>query len=369
MSEAIRAGKVSVDSLEVSAYTVPTDSPESDGTLAWDSTTMVLVEVEGGGKRGLGYTYGDLSVAKMIESKFASLVEGADAMSPQATWAAMQNTIRNAGRPGVGSMAISAVDVALWDLKAKLLDLPLADLLGRFHEGVPVYGSGGFTSYSNEQLQEQLGGWVEEGIPRVKMKAGRNPDEDPERVRVAREAIGEDTELLVDANGAYTRKQALYWAEWFAGAGVTWLEEPVSSEDLEGLRLIRDRGPAGLSIAAGEYSWNLFYSGGLIEAGAVDVLQADVTRCSGITDFLRVDGLCKARSMPFSAHCAPQVHAHAGCAMETLIHCEYFHDHARIESLLFDGALSPENGVITPDPDRPGLGIELKRGEAERYAA
>ena len=368
MSGATKTGKATVDSLAVSAYTVPTDSPESDGTLAWDSTTMILVEVEGGGKQGIGYTYGDLSVAKMIESKFKELVEGAEAMNPQATWASMQNTIRNAGRPGVGSMAISAVDIALWDLKAKLLELPLADLLGRFHEGVPVYGSGGFTSYSDDQLREQLGGWAEEGIPRVKMKVGRNPGEDPDRVRVAREAIGDDTELLVDANGAYTRKQALYWAEWFAESGITWLEEPVSSEDLDGLHLIRDRGPAGLSIAAGEYSWNLFYSNGLIEAGAVDVLQADVTRCSGITDFLRIEGLCKARSMPFSAHCAPQVHAHAGCAMETLIHCEYFHDHARIEGMLFDGALSPEKGVLTPDPERPGLGIELKRSEAEQYA-
>ncbi|MDP8940124.1 MAG: mandelate racemase [Actinomycetota bacterium] len=364
-----RANAATVDKLQVSAYTVPTDSPESDGTLAWDSTTMVLVEVEGGGASGLGYTYGDVSVAKMIESKFANLVEGMDAMKPPAAWAAMQQTIRNAGRPGVGSMAISAVDIALWDLKARILDVPLADLFPRFHDAVPIYGSGGFTSYSMEQLQEQLGGWVEEGTPRVKMKVGRHPDQDEHRLQVARDAIGEDTELLVDANGAYTRKQALYWAERFAEFGVTWLEEPVTSEDLEGLRLIRDRGPAGLSIAAGEYSWNLFYSNGLLEAGAVDVLQADVTRCSGITDLLRVDALCKARSIPFSGHCAPQVHAHVGCAMETLLHLEYFHDHARLEGMLFDGVLRPENGHLRPDPEKPGLGIELKRSEAEQYAA
>jgi len=360
---------VSVEHLAVSAYTVPTDSPESDGTYQWDSTTMVVVEVEGGGKTGLGYTYGDVSVAKMIESKLRSAVEGRDAMDVQASWAAMQHGLRNAGRPGVGSMAIAAVDVALWDLKAQLLELPLASLLGRFHEGVPIYGSGGFTSYSNDQLQEQFGGWVERGIPRVKMKVGREPEKDPQRVRSAREIIGDNVELLVDANGAYTRKQALYWAEWFAEAGVTWLEEPVSSEDLEGLRLLRDRGPGGLSIAAGEYSWNLFYSNGLIEAGAVDVLQADVTRCGGITDLLRIDGLCKARSMPFSGHCAPQIHAHACCAMETLLHCEYFHDHLRIEGMFFDGALSPKDGILTPDMSQPGLGVEFKRADAEQYAA
>lgn len=352
----------------VSAYTIPTDAPESDGTLQWDSTTMILVEVEGGGERGLGYTYGDVSVGRLVESKLAGVVEGADAMSPPSVWAAMQGAIRNAGRPGIGSMAISAVDVALWDLKARLLGLPLAVLLGRYRPTVPVYGSGGFTSYTLEQLQTQLSGWAEEGIPRVKMKVGREPEKDPGRVEAAREAIGDRIELMVDANGAYTRKQALYWAEAFAEFGVTWFEEPVGSEDLEGLRLLRDRGPAGMAIAAGEYSWNLFYSHGLIEAGAVDVLQADVTRCSGITELLRIDGLCKARSLPFSGHCAPQIHAHACTALETLYHLEYFHDHARVESMLFEGALSPENGVLEPDPECPGLGIELKRPDAEKYA-
>lgn len=360
-------GKTPIEGVEVSAYTVPTDAPESDGTLAWDSTTMVLAGVRAGGKRGLGYTYADVSVGKLIESKLKSAVEGRGAMDPQGAWAAMNGALRNAGRPGSGSMAVSAVDTALWDLKARLLGVPLAALLGRYREGVPVYGSGGFTSYSTERLQEQLSGWVEQGIPRVKMKVGREPEKDPERVRAARQSIGEDVELMVDANGAYSRKEALLYAERFAESGVVYYEEPVSSDDLEGLRLVRDRAPAGMSVAAGEYGWNIFDFHRLLEAGAVDILQADVTRCGGISGLLKVDALCKARNTPFSAHCAPQVHAHACCAMETLIHCEYFHDHARIERMLFDGALSPENGVITPDPPRPGLGIDLKRADAERY--
>jgi L-alanine-DL-glutamate epimerase-like enolase superfamily enzyme len=356
-----------VDRIEVSAFTVPTDSPESDGTLRWDSTTMVLVEVAGGGERGLGYTYGDVSVGTFIESKLATEVEGADAMSPPVTWARMQHAIRNAGRPGVGAMAVSAVDVALWDLKARLLGVPLADALPRFHPEVPVYGSGGFTSYSDERLAEQLGGWAEGGIPRVKMKVGRVPRRDPERTRVAREAIGENVELLVDANGAYARKQALYWAEAFAEDGITYLEEPVTSEDHEGLRLLRDRGPGGLAIAAGEYEWTL---AGLADlAGCVDILQADVTRCGGITNLLRVDGICKGRQIPFSAHCAPAVSAHACCALESLLHLEYFHDHVRVEAMLFDGVLGPDEGYLRPDRERPGLGLELKRADAERYAA
>jgi L-alanine-DL-glutamate epimerase-like enolase superfamily enzyme len=359
--------RISVERIEVSAYTVPTDSPESDGTLQWDSTTLVLVEAIGGGKRGLGYTYGDLSVGKFIESKLAETVRGEDAMSPPAAWSAMQGAIRNAGRPGVGAMAVSAVDIALWDLKAKLLEVPLADALPRFHDAVPIYGSGGFTSYSPDRLREQLGGWVSEGIPRVKMKVGREPEKDPERVGAVREAIGEGTELLVDANGAYTRKQALYWAERFAEEGITYLEEPVSSEDREGLRLLRDRGPSGLAIVAGEYEWTLPQLADL--AGCVDILQADVTRCAGITNLLRVDGICKGRQIPFSAHCAPSVSAHACCAVETLAHLEYFHDHVRVEGMLFDGALDPEAGHLRPDPSRPGLGLEPKRADAEEYSA
>jgi L-alanine-DL-glutamate epimerase-like enolase superfamily enzyme len=356
-----------VERIEVSAYTVPTDSPESDGTLQWDSTTMVLVEAMGGGERGLGYTYGDVAVGTFVESKLADEVEGADAMSPPTAWASMQHAIRNSGRPGVGAMAVSAVDIALWDLRARLMGVPLAEALPRFHDSVPVYGSGGFTSYSDEQLANQLGGWAQGGIPRVKMKVGREPGGDRGRIGVARNAIGDGVELLVDANGAYARKQALYWAEAFAGEGITYLEEPVSSEDREGLRLLRDRGPGGLSIAAGEYEWTLPQLGDL--AGCVDILQADVTRCGGITNLLRVDGICKGRQIPFSAHCAPAVSAHVCCAMESLLHLEYFHDHVRVEGMLFDGVLSPDEGFLRPDPSRPGLGLELKRADAGRYAA
>jgi len=360
---------VKIESLEVSAYTVPTDTPESDGTLGWDSTTIVLAETTAGGERGLGYTYGDVSTGKLIESKLAEVVQGQDAMHVQSSWAAMQYALRNAGRPGIGAMAVSAVDTALWDLKARLLEIPLADLLGHFNEDVPIYGSGGFTSYSVERLREQLSGWVAEGIPRVKMKVGREPEQDLGRVIAAREAIGPDAELMVDANGAYHRKQALEKAKGFSRLGVVWYEEPVSSDDLEGLRLLRDRGPSSMAIAAGEYGYDVYHFRRLLEAGAVDVLQADVTRCGGITGLLKVDALCKAHNVGLSAHCAPQIHAHVCCAAEMLVHCEYFHDHARIERMLFDGALYPEGGVLTPDPSRPGLGIELKRADATRYAA
>jgi L-alanine-DL-glutamate epimerase-like enolase superfamily enzyme len=367
MRATVVAAEAAIERVAVSAFQIPTDQPESDGTHEWDSTTLVLVEATGGGETGLGFTYADASAATLIEGKLAEVVRGRDALSPQAAWAAMQEAVRNLGQQALTAMAVSAVDIALWDLKARLLGVALADLLGRFHARVPVYGSGGFTSYSNERLAEQLAGWAEGGIPRVKMKVGRDPVVDPERVRAARRAAGPGVELMVDANGAWQRKEALRWMERFDEEfAVSYVEEPVTSDDLDGLRLLRDRAPAGMSVAAGEYGWNLPYFHRM--ADCVDIQQADVTRCGGITGLLRVDAVCKARSIPFSAHCAPAISAHACCAMETLVHLEYFHDHVRIESMLFDGVLSPDGGCLAPDSSRPGLGLELRRDVAEEYA-
>lgn len=359
--------EVAVEHLEVAAYQVPTDAPEADGTLEWDSTTIVVVHARGAGEVGVGYTYADVSTAKLIESKLAGVVCGRDALAPQGAWSAMVGAIRNLGRPGIASMAIAAVDCALWDLKARLLELPLCKLLGMASDSVPVYGSGGFTAYPMSRLQEQLAGWVERGIPRVKMKVGSDPDEDLERVRCAREAIGPNAQLFVDANGAYTVKQALAFAERFsAEAGVSWFEEPVSSDDLPGLRLLRERAPAGMAIAAGEYGYDAGYFARMIPA--VDVLQADVTRCAGITELVRVDGLCRAHNVPLSLHCGPSIHLHPAVALDKLAHLEYFHDHVRIEHLLFDGVVTPRGGALWPDLGRPGNGLELKRADADRYA-
>jgi L-alanine-DL-glutamate epimerase-like enolase superfamily enzyme len=353
--------------VNVAAYTIPTDAPESDGTLEWNSTTLVVAQAQAGSDVGLGFTYADAAAAMVIDRTLAGIVRGCDPMAVAGAWTAMRREVRNIGRPGIASSAIAAVDIALWDLKARLLGLPLARLLGQARAAVPVYGSGGFTSYSEQRLRRQLGGWAEAGIAYVKMKIGRDPDADPGRVRAAREAIGPIVGLFVDANGAYTRKQALACADRFAASGVTWFEEPVSSDDLAGLRLMRDRGPAGMAIAAGEYGYDLPDFERMLDAEAVDVLQADATRCQGVTGFLKAAALCEARSMPLSAHTAPSLHAHPCCALPHVLHIEYFHDHVRIEQLLFDGALTPSGGALRPDLSRPGLGLEFKWQDAERY--
>ncbi|MFE9499438.1 enolase C-terminal domain-like protein [Streptomyces collinus] len=360
-----------IDSVEVHAFQLSTDGPdgkEEDGTLEWDSTTMVLVRVHAGGRTGLGYTYGDVSVASFIESELADVVRGRSASSPAALWELMGRQIRNAGRPGAGAMAVSAVDVALWDLKARLLELPLIRLLPSWHDRVPVYGSGGFTNYSLDRLTDQLGGWVQQGIPRVKLKTSRDPESDPRRLAAVRKAIGDEPEIFTDANGALGRKQALYWAHRFHEEwDVRWFEEPVSSADLEGLRMLSERGPERLEITAGEYAYTTQDFVNLVQGRAVDCLQADFTRCGGITGLLETAGLSAAHHLDLSAHCAPALSAHAFCAVRRLRHLEYFHDHVRFESLLFDGTLSPDGGALRPDPSRPGLGLDIKWPDAERY--
>lgn len=363
-----RRSAVAIDHVAAAAYTIPTDGPESDGTLTWDATTLVLVQVNAGGASGIGYTYADTATATLIRDKLAPLLHGRDALTVGARWQDMVVAIRNLGRPGICSMAISAVDTALWDLKAKLLDISLAALLGAVRDAIPVYGSGGFTSYSEERLATQLAAWVESGMQRVKMKIGREPQHDLARVRAARGAIGIGPELFVDANGAYSRKQALAFAQDFSQHGVTWFEEPVSSDDLVGLHLLRDRAPPGMAISAGEYGYDLAYFRRMLEAQAVDVLQADATRCGGITGFLGAAALCEAFGIPLSSHCAPALHLPLCCTARQVIHLEYFHDHARIEQMLFDGASVPHNGMLAPDLNRPGLGIEFKHQEAGCYA-
>ncbi len=350
-------------------YVIPTDGPESDGTFTWDKTTAVVVEATAGGATGLGYTYADRATAAAIREALAPVVVGQDAFATSALYARMVGRVRNVGRPGIAAMAISAVDVALWDLKARLFGAPLAAVLGWARPAIPVYGSGGFTSYGIDRLQRQLGEWAAAGMKFVKMKVGRDPAADPERVRAARAAIGERVELFVDANGAYARKQALAMAERFASAGVTWFEEPVSSDDLAGLRLVRDGVGGRMEVAAGEYGYDPFYFRRMLDAGAVDVLQADGTRCGGVSGLLAAQALADAHGMPLSAHCAPALHGHVGCALTRMRHVEYFYDHQRIEALLFDGVPSPRDGTFAPDPARPGLGITLKRQDAAKFAA
>ena len=359
-----------IESVTAAAYTVPADAPEADGTLAWDSVTLVLAQADAGGEQGIGWTYGSPACAALITGTLAGVVRGRPALDVPGASEAMIRAVRNVTRPGVAGYAISALDIALWDLKARLLGLPLYRLLGAVRDRVPVYGSGGFTSYTDGQLRDQVSGWVSgQGIPRVKIKIGESwgadPARDLARMRQARAAAGDAAELFVDANGGYTRKQAIRLMDAAAGLDVRWLEEPVSSDDLDGLREVR--GAVAADVTAGEYGWDLYYFRRMCAAGAVDCLQADVSRCGGITEWLRAAAVAASHGLQISGHCAPHLHAHAAAAVPNLRHLEWFHDHVRIESMFFGGTLDPAGGVIRPDPAAPDLGLVFRDADAKPY--
>lgn len=359
-----------IERVTAAAYRVPTDRPEGDGTLAWDATTLVVALVDAEGVMGTGWTYAPAAAAAFIGDALAEVVTGADPLAIPSIWAALTRRVRNAGRPGIAGYAVSAVDVALWDLKARLLGTSLAELFGTARERVPLYGSGGFTTYPDEATVAQLTRWVHElGIPRVKIKIGESygtrADRDLHRVALARRVIGDDTELYVDANGGYTAKQAVRQAERMREHEVRWFEEPVSSDDLAGLRLVRSLVTA--DVAAGEYGSDVAYFTRMCRAEAVDCLQADATRCGGYTGWFAAAAVAAGHNLQVSAHCAPNLHLPAAAATPNLRHIEWFHDHQRIEAELFDGAADPTGGQARPNTGAPGHGLTLRTEAARAY--
>lgn len=357
-----------VTSLSAAAYKIPTDSPEADGTIEWSSTTLVLVQIEAGGQTGIGYSYASRACAVLVNDLLAEIVKGRNAFDIEGIWHAMRRALRNLGVTGQAASAIAAIDTALWDLKARLLNVSLLDLMGAARDAMPVYGSGGFTTYDAKRIRAQIDGWSQAGITMAKIKIGAHPEDDLERVRAARKALGDDGQLFVDANGAYDVRQALDFARQFEDYDVRWFEEPVSSDDLVGLRRIRNAAPAGMDITAGEYAWTLFDVEDMIAAEAVDVLQIDATRCQGYTGFMQGAALAGTANLPVSSHCAPALHLAVCCHLGNARHMEYFHDHVRIEHMLFDGVPGVVDGNMACDRNRPGHGMVFKAADAAPYS-
>jgi L-alanine-DL-glutamate epimerase-like enolase superfamily enzyme len=367
----VKPAAAKVDELRCRVFEVPTDQPEADGTLEWSSTTVAVVEARSGETSGTGWTYASSACRSIVATQLAKVVLGRPVVDVPASHEAMVRACRNLGRSGVVSCAVSAVDVALWDLKARLLDVGLADLFGRAREDVPLYGSGGFTTYDDQTTSQQLRGWVTGlGMRRVKIKIGESwgqrPERDMHRVELSRHVVGPDVELYTDANGGYTAKQAIRLGHDLAATGVSWFEEPVSSDDLAGLREVRKALP--LDVAAGEYGYEETYFDKMLRAEAVDCLQADATRCGGYTSWIRIAALAHAHGLDISAHCAPHLHAPVAISVPNLRHVEYFHDHARLDPLLFDGVQKPQQGEFRLDRETLGHGMAL-RDDADRFEA
>jgi L-alanine-DL-glutamate epimerase-like enolase superfamily enzyme len=355
-----------IDDVQVDVFRFPTPGPEADGTLEWDATTAVTVRVNAGGATGLGWTYSSPAAATVISSHFTPLLKGRPAQDVTAAWAAMQAKSRNFGIGGLAMQAISAVNVALWDLKARLFDVPLPELLGTCRDRVPVYGSGGFVSSDDAELSRDVAVWKGAGCRAMKIKIGRDrgarPDWDIDRVARFRELAGDDVELMVDANGAYRGGEAIRVGTELQRWDVRWFEEPVSSDDIDGLALARSA--LRCDVAAGEYISTPYDAERLTRV--VDCLQVDATRCGGYTGLLQMAAIASAHNLEVSAHCAPALHAPVAAAVPNLRHVEWFDDHVRLEPTLLDGLAPVDGGAMMVQRDRPGHGMTLS-ADAERY--
>ena len=359
-----------IDRLDVAVYTVPTDGPEADGTLRWDSTTAVVVHAHAAGAVGLGWTYSSPAAAAVVTHNLRDVVVGRDAADVPGTLDAMTRACRNFGSRGLVAQAVSAVDIALWDLLGHLRDLPLSIMFGRCRDAVPIYGSGGFTNLDDDQLVEQVDVWHRAGCTAMKIKIGQSWGSDTERdlarVKRLRELAGDTVELMVDANGGYSPGQARRVGAALDHLGVTWFEEPVSSDDTDGLAAVR--GAVRCDVAAGEYIADRYDARRL--APVVDCLQLDGTRCGGYTGWLAAASIAAAHNLDVSAHCAPAVHVPVAAAIPRLRHLEYFIDHTRLEAELFDGTPVPNSGQLPVSTSRCGHGMTLAAAAAQyRQAA
>jgi L-alanine-DL-glutamate epimerase-like enolase superfamily enzyme len=348
-----------IEHVAVDCFRFPTPAPESDGTLTWDATTAVTVELAADGVAGLGWTYSSPAAVAVVETHLRPLLMGHRCADIAALWASMRAECRNIGTKGLVMQAISAVDIALWDLEARMLGTSLAGLFGRVRDRVPVYGSGGFTSADDQELSDDIAHWRAAGCESMKIKIGRDNGGsiqwDLNRIALFHELAGGGVQLMVDANGAYTVGQAMRVGAELDRHGVCWFEEPVTSDDEAGLATVRS--DLRCDVTAGEYVSDIADATRLVRA--VDCLQLDVTRCGGYTGFLRSAAVARAHEVPVSAHCAPALHAPVAAAIPVLRHIEWFKDHECLEPLLVDGVPVVKDGTIDVPIDCEGHGMSL----------
>lgn len=356
-----------ISACTAAAYTVPTPEQEADGTGRWSATTVVVVRIEAQGREGQGWSYTEAAAAAVVTDVLAPVLAGADPDDLPALRHAMLVRLRNAGVTGIAAAALSAVDVALWDLKARRMDSPLADLLGRARDTAPIYGSGGFVSYDDGTTIAELEHWLDLGAAAVKIKIGESfggeADRDLARVSLARGVVGGAVQVFVDANGGYSVKRAVRMGHMMRELDVRWFEEPVSSDFPA--RLAEVRRQTAVDVAAGEYVWRVADAAALLAADAVDCLQLDVTRCGGYSGFLECAAMAAGRGLEVSVHCGPHLALPVALAVPNLRHVEYFVDHERVDAALFDGLPDVVAGALVP-AEVAGHGMRVRAG-ADRF--
>ena len=365
----------SVRAVTATPVAVPLAVPTRIATREVLAREYVIVEVEAeDGPVGVGYTYTGTSgarlVAGLIDEYFAPRVVGQPALGPERFWSALYQELLLLGRRGFVLRALSALDIALWDLLGKVSGQPLYRLLGGFRDVVPAYASGGYYKPGDplQNVERELGRYRDLGFGDFKIKVGGAPLEvDVERVRVARETIGPSGRLGLDANNAWTTvSEALRFARAVERYDPWWLEEPLPPDDVEGHAQVA----AALDwpVATGEIHSSRWDFRQLVERRAADILQPDVGVLGGVGEWMRVAHTAASFDLPVAPHWHADLHVHLAAAVPNALTVEYFlleEDIYNFERLL-EERLQPRNGLI-PIPPRPGLGLVLDRAALARY--
>jgi len=352
---------ITIDNVRVAAYEVPTDRPESDGTLKWKATTCVICEVTAGKVTGLGYTYSDASIARLINSKLASLVIGKDAFATAALHQVLKHELRNLGDVGLGAMAVSALDVALWDALAIASGQKLAAMLGGEAKPVRAYNSSGLGLMGPQATAEEALKLLEGGFSGVKLRLGYPTLEDDVAVaRAVRKAVPDHVAIQTDYNQALTVAEAIRRGRALEDEGIYWIEEPPRHDDWRGNAAIARALHVPLQL--GE---NLNGPEAMLEAvaeDACDYVMPDVNRIGGVTGWLHAAGIAAARGMAMSSHLLPEISVHLLAATPTCHWLEYV-DWA--DAVLEEPAKLEKGHVVVPST--PGTGVRWNEKAIERF--
>ena len=350
--------------VHVHLVSAPVRAGFADSTRKVESVGYTVVRVlTDQGLEGVGLTYhevGGEATRALICHDIAPRLRRRDPFETEALWNEFFAYLRGVGRKGLTFCAYSAIDIALWDLKGKILGMPLHRLFGGNRREVPVYASGGWTSFSDEQLVADSKAKVEAGYGVIKIKAGveggRNPRRDVRRVCMVREAIGPEVSLIIDANNCWDAATAIQFANNVREYDIMALEEPVFADDIPGLRRFR-RG-TDIPLATGEHEYTRYGVRDLVLAEAADIVQADGTRVGGITEMLKIGAITQAWNLKFAPHAMEHMHMHLVAALPNALFVERLDIFEGITASVFRGAPVPSRGMLDV-PDRPGLGLNL----------
>jgi D-galactarolactone cycloisomerase len=336
------------------------------------STTLVQVDTDEG-ISGIGSASGNGELIEVIVGKVLKpLLIGMDPTQIEEVWdkAYVRGGHKEFGTRGVGVVALSGVDIALWDILGKVRGAPLYQLLGgKCRDKVPVYAT---ALYPEEpaKVAKRARTFAEQGFHGVKIKVGFDLDQDIQIVRAVRDELGKDFVVMTDANQGYTVDVALKASEAFAACGAFWLEEPLFVEDIAGHARLREKGKT--PIAVGENLNTCYAFENFVVRGAVDFLQPDVARAGGITEVRKIAAMAAEHHVPLSFHTwgdgialAASVHLSAALKECVVMELDYTYNPLRAELLL--EPLEVENGFLVP-PDKPGLGVELDSKAVEKFA-